>query len=164
MKLAIVGCRDYDDYEHIKKIIQGFLEQENKSLKDLQCIISGGATGVDTQAERYADENNIEKKIYPVDWNKHGKRAEYIRNISIINSCDHCLVFWDYESSGTKITINLALQCQRKIKIINININKIYNKMINSNKLFNKLFEKRIHIFKKHKKRILKKLDKIENK
>lgn len=57
---------------------------------------------------------------YPADWNKHGKRAGYIRNISIANSCNICVAFWDYESPGTKITIDLVKQSNKKLIIINL--------------------------------------------
>lgn len=39
-------------------------------------IISGGATGVDSLAERYAKENGIDCKVFEAKWNKYGKYDE----------------------------------------------------------------------------------------
>ena len=39
-------------------------------------IISGGAKGIDTLAEKYADENNIPKLIIKPEYAKYGKSAK----------------------------------------------------------------------------------------
>ena len=52
MKLLIVGSRTITDFD-----LSGHIPE------DTHLIISGGAKGMDTVAERYADEHNIEKLI-----------------------------------------------------------------------------------------------------
>ena len=55
MNIGIVGYRHFNDYELFKKIVDQYVY--------LGCtIISGGCTGTDTLAERYADEHKLEKK------------------------------------------------------------------------------------------------------
>lgn len=169
MKLTIVGDvidndnNNNNDYynncNYIEQVIKGFLEHENKSLSDLKCIILG-ETNIDKQVEKFTDKHNIKKIIYSENYNRYGKRARYIKNTSIINDCDCCLIFWNYQSLDTKIMINLALQSQRKIKIINININMLYKNMLDNITLSKKIFKKQNYLFEKHKKRIEKKLNK----
>ena len=53
MKLLIIGSRCIESFD-----LSDFIS------KDTDLIISGGAKGVDSIAEKYADENNISKLIY----------------------------------------------------------------------------------------------------
>lgn len=46
-------------------------------------IISGGARGVDSIAIDWAVVNWCPFKEYPADWEKHGKKAGYLRNIQM---------------------------------------------------------------------------------
>ena len=71
-------------------------------------IISGGARGADTLAERYAKEANYKLEVFKADWTKHGKQAGFIRNGYIITAADAVVAFWDGTSRGTLDTINKA--------------------------------------------------------
>ena len=105
MKALICGSRSFNHYK--------ILENRLKFLP-IKTIISGGARGADLLAERYADEVGIEKMIFYADWEKHGKKAGYIRNAEMIKENPNLVVaFWDGESNGTKDTINKA----KKLKI-----------------------------------------------
>ena len=98
-KLAIIGSRDFTDYDLLKEKADSL----NPSI-----IISGGASGADYLAERYAKKNNKPIKIYHADWQRHGRAAGPIRNKEIVKNSDHILAFWDGESRGTLSSINLA--------------------------------------------------------
>lgn len=71
-------------------------------------IVSGGARGADSLAERYAQENDIQLTVFPAEWDKYGKSAGYRRNHQIIDYADVVLAFWDGQSKGTKHAIELA--------------------------------------------------------
>lgn len=109
MKLAIIGSRTFNDYELLKK------ECDNLNIEE---IISGGAKGADSLGEKYAIENNIKFTIFKPDWKKYGKRAGFLRNIDIINSCDSVLAFWDGNSKGTQHSINLGHKHNKPVTII----------------------------------------------
>jgi hypothetical protein len=123
MICAIVGSRYYQDYETFKKKINEWIGTNGQ----ITMIISGGATGADSLAERYADEYNIQKLIYNVskeDWNKHGKAAGPIRNSKIINYLEtidsehrHLIAFPQANSKGTLDIINKAKQKQIPVTI-----------------------------------------------
>ena len=115
MRLAIVGTRTFTNYEFIrKKILKKFY------LSDITERVSGGAEGVDTLAEQFADEYNIVLKVYKPDWKKYGKKAGAIRNKKIVQRCDSIIAFWDGESPGTKITIDIAIETKKDLKIVKI--------------------------------------------
>jgi hypothetical protein len=111
MKLGIIGSRNFNDYD----LLCGVLDPHKDKIS---LIISGGAKGADLLAEKYADENGIEKLIFLPDWNKHGKSAGFIRNSDIVANSDKILAFWDGTSNGTKNTIEKAENAGKKVKII----------------------------------------------
>jgi len=111
-RLAIIGSRDFNDYELLKRTLEPYKH-------GIEMIISGGAKGADSLGERWAYENNIGFVKFLPDWNKHGKSAGFIRNIEIIDNCDCCIAFWDGESHGTKHSIGICESRKTPLKIIN---------------------------------------------
>jgi len=77
--------------------------------------VSGGARGVDTLAEKYADKNDIPKLIFLPDYAKYGKIAPLIRNKKIVDNSDIIIAFWDGVSRGTKFTIDYAKAQGKKV-------------------------------------------------
>lgn len=112
MKLAIIGGRDYQDYDRLCKIMALI-------KTPIELIISGGAHGADSLGARWADENGVEKLIFLPDWDRHVKRAGFLRNKDIINAADGVLAFWDGISKGTKSSIDLANKKGIPVKVIN---------------------------------------------
>ena len=97
MKVAIIGSRNIAEAE-IDKYIP----------PDASLIISGGAIGVDTLAERYADEKGIKKLILYPNYELYGKSAPLIRDKLIVDHADLVIAIWDGQSSGTEFTISYA--------------------------------------------------------
>lgn len=105
MRVAVIGSR---------KLKVNNLE--NYLPADTTEIISGGARGIDTSAKEYALSHKIKLTEFLPDYNKYGKAAPLKRNISIIESADLVLAFWDGVSHGTKFVIDSCRQ--RNIPII----------------------------------------------
>ena len=101
MKTAIVGTRTADDYEALKSILENLIPKPTE-------IISGGASGADKLAERYAKENSLLITILKPDWQTHGKSAGPIRNLEIVATCERLVALWNGESRGTKHSIETA--------------------------------------------------------
>ena len=111
--LAIIGSREFNDYELLKCEILKFVDITNISK-----IISGGANGADKLGERFALEYDIEKLIFKPDWNKYGKSAGIIRNGDIINNSTHVIAFWKNNSPGTKNSIDRAKTNKKILKVV----------------------------------------------
>lgn len=97
MKVAVVGSRSITDAD-IKRYVP----------PDATLIISGGAVGVDTLAEKYADEKGIKKLILYPDYELYGKSAPLIRDKLIVDNADLVIAVWDGVSQGTGFTISYA--------------------------------------------------------
>ncbi|MFW6226284.1 MAG: DUF2493 domain-containing protein [bacterium] len=113
MKIAVIGSRNFTDYELLKSKLDKIHER-----KIITCIVSGGAKGADKLSERWADENGIEKLIFIPDWNKYGKRAGFLRNEDIIKNADAVVAFWDGVSKGTQHGINLSKKHEKSCLIV----------------------------------------------
>ena len=87
MKIAIVGGRNFDNYQYLKTSIDNKLDELN-IINDVDTVVSGGARGADSLGEKYADEYSLEKMIFPADWKKYGRHAGFIRNVDIIKKHD----------------------------------------------------------------------------
>jgi hypothetical protein len=113
IRLAVIGSREGflgDPGTFIEKLIR--IEKIEK--EDLT-IVSGGARGVDSLAEAWADREGVKKLIFPADWKGKGKGAGYIRNVDIIENSDLVLAIWNGESRGTLHSLTLAKRKGLKI-------------------------------------------------
>ena len=113
MKVGIVGSREFKNYELFSDVMKQY-------LSDISWVVSGGAPGADSLAEKWAKENKKMLTIYPADWFNLGKRAGYVRNTDIVKNSDMIVAFWDGKSKGTKHTIGLAQKMGKECKIINV--------------------------------------------
>lgn len=112
-KVVICGSRTASEQaDHLENplVHEVYMLLSNK-YDGIGCtIISGGAKGADTFAKNFAkayDTAFIE--ILP-DWETHGKKAGYLRNIEMLDQDGVSMVIaiWDGKSKGTKHTIDCA--------------------------------------------------------
>jgi predicted Rossmann fold nucleotide-binding protein DprA/Smf involved in DNA uptake len=114
MKIAVVGNREGWKYEDIEKIL----------LKDgvftTDVIISGGAKGVDTFAQEFAEKyGNKIIIIYP-NPKLPSPRRYYERNEKIALECEFMFVFnkGNNPKSGSFNAMNYAKKLGKEIKVI----------------------------------------------
>lgn len=101
--VGIVGSRNYNDYDAFEKIILSWMEKNGP----IDSIISGGASGVDSLAERFAKKHKIEIMVYSPDW-KRGEEAPKMRNTLIVEASQRILAFPTKDSRGTWDSVNKA--------------------------------------------------------
>ena len=99
MKVAIIGSRDFNDYDLLVKTLEELA---------ISLIVSGGAKGADSLAERYAIEHEIETLIFKPDYKLYNRGAPLKRNLQIIDASEFVIAFWDGKSRGTKHAIDYA--------------------------------------------------------
>ena len=97
MKLLIAGSRSIVEFDLAPHIPEG-----------VDLIISGGAKGIDTLAERYADMHGIEKLIIRPQYELFGRAAPIKRDEKMVDACDTVLAVWDGKSKGTAYTLKYA--------------------------------------------------------
>lgn len=115
MKLAIVGSRKFNDYNKMCDFVLSKFK-----LEDIEVVVSGGAKGADSLAEKFANDNNIPISIKAADWKKYGKAAGPIRNKLIIEEADAVVAFPASDSKGTLHDIKLAQQMGKRLEVLNV--------------------------------------------
>lgn len=111
MKLAIIGSRGFNDYAWLKRVL-------TFRFPVPELVVSGGAGGADSLAERWSEERGIKTLVLKPDWELHGKKAGFLRNLEIITACDEVLAFWDGESKGTANSLGHAKKQKKPTTVI----------------------------------------------
>lgn len=112
MKIAIIGSRTFNDFELLSNTVKSYC-YNNEILPKI--IVSGGAQGADTLAERFADENQLEMKIFYPNWEVLGKDACSARNTEIVEFADIVFAFWDGKSPGTNDSISKTKKLGKEV-------------------------------------------------
>ena len=123
-RVIIAGSRSFDDYELLVRKMDMLLQ----NITDEIAVVCGEARGADTLGKRYALERGYRVLSYPADWDTYGKRAGYMRNITMAENADALVAFWDGESRGTKHMIDIARQYGLSTRIIRYEQYKEINK------------------------------------
>lgn len=107
MKIAIIGSRGL----HVDDL-------ENYLLENVTEIVSGGAKGIDKDAETYAKANNIKMTVFLPQYDRYGRGAPIVRNKQIADYADEVIAFWDGKSRGTLSVIEYCKKQGKSITII----------------------------------------------
>ncbi len=90
MKLLIVGSRSIKNIDIAPYVPEG-----------VDTIISGGADGIDSLAEQYADTHRLSKYIIRPRYDRWKRFAPLKRNTEMVDMADIVLIIWDGRSKGT---------------------------------------------------------------
>gem|GEM_PF-413530 len=123
VRLAVVGSRTFNDYSLMREVLGRF---------EIAEVISGGARGADALAldsagtalrhgsqsdpraslgppcQGYAHKRGLSVRVFPADWDRHGRSAGFLRNRRIVAAADEVVAFWDGRSKGTRHAVELA--------------------------------------------------------
>ena len=107
MKLLVVGSRSITEFDLSPYITD-----------DVDTVISGGAEGIDSLAEQYADLHRLSKYILRPRYDLYGRAAPLKRNEQMIDMADAVLVIWDGKSKGTQYTIRYTKKINKPITVV----------------------------------------------
>lgn len=107
MKIAIIGSRGL----HVSDL-------ENYLPENVTEIVSGGAKGIDKDAEQYAQSNHIKLTVFLPEYNRYGRGAPIVRNKQIVDYADGVIAFWDGASRGTLSVIEYCKKQGKNITVI----------------------------------------------
>lgn len=114
MKVGIVGSRGFADLEAVAEYV--------RSLPPGTTVVSGGARGVDSVAEKEAERAGLPTEVYRVDAEGVSSRAEFsrrahARNQLIVDASDRLVAFWDGYSRGTLDSIRRAHAAGKPVEV-----------------------------------------------
>lgn len=111
LRVAIIGSRQVRDLNVKEKIIKHIPNECSE-------IVSGGAAGVDSWAEKVAAYMNIPLKCFKPNYRQYGKNAPIERNKEIIDYSDLVLAFWNKRSRGTQWVMKECIKRGKPVKVI----------------------------------------------
>ena len=109
MKLLVVGSRCIREFD-----LSPYISAE------VDTIISGGADGIDSLAEQYADSHRLSKYIIRPRYDLYGRAAPLERNRRMVDMADAVLIIWDGKSRGAKYTLEYTKQVNKPIVLVQI--------------------------------------------
>jgi hypothetical protein len=98
MKLIIAGSRSL---KVAPDQIRETLLALDIPIDSIECIVSGGAKGIDKCAEVFAFKESIPTKIFLPDYESYGKGAPLRRNKQMAEYGDYLVLFHDGRSTGS---------------------------------------------------------------
>jgi hypothetical protein len=123
LKLAVIGSRSITERETFTAVLERapWIPSNIRTLTpvdiDLE-VVTGGADGVDTMAEEWADEQGFSQTVFAPDWRdwSDGHPAK-VRNTQIIEYADVVVAIWNGESPGTRDSIDKTLDRGKPIYV-----------------------------------------------
>ena len=114
LKVIVAGSRTFNYPELLDKVLSKYRLFHFNFTE----LIHGGARGADTLAMLWAEKNDIPVRCFPADWDKYGKKAGYIRNKQMAEYGEILIAFWDGQSKGTRMMIELAKEHNVNVIIV----------------------------------------------
>ena len=110
MRVAIVGSRHFPDLERVESFVDG--------LADGTRLVTGSASGVDAAATRAARRRGIAVQVIGAGFEEaRDPSAAASRNQRLVDQCDLLVAFWDGASTGTRATVDRALDSGRDVQV-----------------------------------------------
>lgn len=105
MRVVVCGSRNWTD--------QAAIKQRLSDLPPLSEVITGGARGADSLADRAADNCGHFRIIFPANWIGQGKAAGPLRNLRMLDMQPDLVIAFrsEGESKGTDHMIG---ECRRR--------------------------------------------------
>ena len=122
MKLIIAGSRSLEgivDIMDIDALVKDHFLLPNE-------VVCGMAKGIDLIGKKWADEYSpdwtddpipIFVVEFPALWDKHGKKAGYMRNGYMAEYADALLAIWDGKSNGTRHMIQCMITHEKPFHV-----------------------------------------------
>ena len=109
MKLLISGSRNISEFDLSPYI-----------LSEVDAIICGGADGIDTIAESYADAHRLSKHVVRPSLYLHGRTASLKRIEEMVELADSVLIISDGDSKDTLYTLGYAKRKNKPLTLITL--------------------------------------------
>jgi predicted Rossmann fold nucleotide-binding protein DprA/Smf involved in DNA uptake len=110
VKIAIVGSRHYPDLDGVETYIL--------SLPSDTTLVTGSASGVDAAVTRAARKLDLAVQKFPASFEENSDPSMAAeRNRKLVDEVDTLVAFWDGASSGTRLTVDRALDSGKEVHV-----------------------------------------------
>lgn len=114
MKVIVAGSRTITSQEVVGNAMRLFEEE----IDHIDEVVSGHAVGVDSTGEYLAELEELPIKVFPADWERHGRAAGIVRNEEMACYADGLVAVWDGKSQGTIDMVNRMMRKHKPVLVI----------------------------------------------
>jgi len=88
------------------------------SLPAGSSVITGSASGVDAAATKAARTRGLPVRVMPASFDELADASKSAaRNQRLVDACDVLVAFWDGSSTGTRTTVERALDAGKEVHV-----------------------------------------------
>jgi predicted Rossmann fold nucleotide-binding protein DprA/Smf involved in DNA uptake len=110
VRYGIVGSRRFADPDAVESYVE--------SLPSASSIVTGSASGVDAAATRAARRRGLHVGVVGASFEElRDPAVAAARNQRLIDQCDVLVAFWDASSTGTRMTVERALDAGKEVHV-----------------------------------------------
>lgn len=113
MKIIVAGSRGFNN----KSLAFDKLDFFTASKPEV-VVVCGMARGADLIGKAWAEERGHTVMCMPADWERDGRRAGYLRNVSMADMADALVAFWDGTSRGTAHMIREMKERSKPVRVV----------------------------------------------
>lgn len=106
MVILVCGGRNYSNFQRLGEELDYWLQKA-----DALEVITGGARGADSLAERWCTLMGVKCRVFPANWDEHGRGAGHIRNSKMLDEGKPDLVI---ACPGGKGTADMVAKAHRR--------------------------------------------------
>lgn len=107
--VGVIGSREFKNWTLFNTIL-------NSNIGPEDVLVSGGAVGADSLAQRWAKENGHSIIIHYPNYKAFGKGATFARNKLIARDCEILIAFYTrdrFQQGGTRHTVEEAYKLDK---------------------------------------------------
>lgn len=111
-RIAVVGSREFKNYKQLEYYLAGFIDHDDDE------VVSGGAIGADSMAQRFCKEQGFDISIKYPKYRVFGPPATFVRNEKIVENSDLVLAFYSkdrFQIGGTANSAKWARQLDKPL-------------------------------------------------
>jgi hypothetical protein len=112
-RVGVVGSRHFPDLERVARYV--------RELPAGVSLVTGSASGVDATVARSARELGLPVRVLGASFEEaRDSGVAATRNQRLIDLCDVLVAFWDGSSTGTRGTVERALDSGREVHVFTV--------------------------------------------
>jgi hypothetical protein len=121
MNIAVYVTSKYNNYEELSKLLDDHIRKVTTSPVLLLTDTGEGNKLV----KQYADDHNIQSKIYSTEWGRFGHTAGVIAVYHMLHNSERGICLWNGLSRGCRAFLKMSQRLNRNVDLIRVTISAV---------------------------------------
>lgn len=121
MNIAVYVTSKYNNYEELSKLLDDHIRKVTTSPVLLLTDTGDGNKLV----KQYADDHNIQSKVYSTEWGRFGHTAGVIAVYHMLHNSERGICLWNGLSRGCRAFLKMSQRLNRNVDLIRVTISAV---------------------------------------